>query len=148
MRAMVGALRDSRSEPALVPRRHLADLAGLATTGSDALRVDIELRGDLADLSPALEAALYRVAQESVTNARRHAQLATRVEVTVTGSPTDVQLTVSDDGARTTGPDGSGYGLVGMTERVTLLGGTLQAGPGPERGWRVCAVLPRPRNAT
>ena len=134
--------------PSFAPRRRLADIEGLAAAGSDALRVDVELRGDLADLTPALEAALYRVAQESVTNARRHAQLATRVEVTVTGNTTDVHLTVDDDGARTTGPNTPGYGLVGMTERVTLLGGTLTAGPGPDRGWRVRAVLPRPSGAT
>jgi signal transduction histidine kinase len=66
----------------------------------------------------------------------------------VTGTPTEVQLTVSDDGARTTGPTPAGYGLVGMTERAALLGGTLEAGPGPDRGWRVHAVLPRPRWAT
>jgi signal transduction histidine kinase len=148
MRAMVGALRDRGNEASLAPRRHLEDIERLATTGTDSLRVDIDLRGDLTDLPPALEAALYRVAQESVTNARRHAQLATRVEVTVTGNAKEVQLTVSDDGARTTAANAPGYGLVGMTERVSLLGGTLQAGPGPERGWRVRAVLPRPRSAT
>jgi DNA-binding NarL/FixJ family response regulator len=71
----------------------------------------VELRGELTNLPPALEAALYRVTQESVTNAQRHAQQATRVKVTVTGNATDVQLSVSDDGARTTptrllaGPD-------------------------------------------
>ena len=117
-------------------------------TGTGSMRVDIELLGELTDLPPALEAALYRVAQESVTNAQRHAHLATRVAVTVTGNTTDVQLTVSDDGARTTTPDPPGYGLVGMTERITLLGGTLQAGPAPDRGWCVHAVLPRPRRAT
>jgi signal transduction histidine kinase len=112
------------------------------------LRVDVELRGNLADLPPALEATLYRLAQESVTNARRHARLATRVQVTVTGRAADVQLTVSDDGARTVTADPPGFGLVGMTERVTLLGGTLTSGPGPDRGWCVRVVLPRPRSAT
>jgi len=91
-----------------------------------------------------VEAALYRVAQESVTNAQRHAHHATRVDVTVTGNPTDVEMTISDNGARTTtAQNPPGYGLVGMTERVTLLGGTLTAGPGPDRGWGVRAVLPR-----
>lgn len=104
----------------------------------------MELRGELTNLPPALEAALYRVTQESVTNAQRHAQQATGVEVTVTGSATDVQLTVNDDGARTTPVQNQpGYGLVGMTERVTLLGGTLTAGPNPDRGGGVRAVLPR-----
>ena len=148
MRAMVGALRDHHDQPAFAPRRRLADIEGLAASGDDSLRVDVELRGDLADLTPALEAALYRVAQESVTNARRHAQLATRVAVTVTGDASDVQLTVSDDGAHAGSPNPPGFGLVGMTERLTLLGGTLTAGPGPDRGWRVRAVLPRTGGAT
>jgi signal transduction histidine kinase len=145
MRAMVSALRDCPNRPSVSPRRRLADIEGLAATGTDSLRVDVELRGDLAELTPVLEAALYRVAQESVTNAQRHAQLATRVEVTVTGNATEVQLTVRDDGTRTTSPNPPGYGLVGMSERVTLLGGALEAGPGPDRGWLVRAVLPRPR---
>jgi signal transduction histidine kinase len=148
MRAMVGALRDGRGGPSPARRRHLADLERLAATSTDSFRVDIEMRGDLTDLPPALEATLYRVAQESVTNVRRHAPLATRVEVTVTGAATNVQLTVSDDGAGATTPTAPGYGLVGMTERVTLLGGTLTAGPGRERGWCVRAVLPRPGSAT
>ena len=99
--------------------------------------------GDLAELAPSLEAALYRVAQESITNARRHAHGATQVAVTVTGNAADVQLTVSDDGATATTSDPPGYGLVGMSEQVTLLGGTLTAGPGPDRGWLVRVVLPR-----
>jgi signal transduction histidine kinase len=144
MRAMVGALRDRRSQSSAAPRRRVADIEQLAATGTDSLRVDVELRGELAGLTPALEAALYRVAQESLTNAQRHAHLATRVEVTVTGTPTEVELTVSDDGARASSLRAPGYGLVGMTERATLLGGTLVAGPGAERGWCVRVVLPRP----
>jgi signal transduction histidine kinase len=149
MRTMVGALRDRQKQPAMSPRRRIADIEHLAANSTDSLRIDVELRGELTNLPPALEAALYRVTQESVTNAQRHAQQATRIEVTVTGSATDVQLTVSDDGARTTPvPNQSGYGLVGMTERVTLLGGTLTAGPNPDRGWGVRAVFPRHGTAT
>ena len=148
MRSMVGALRDRGNQPPLVPGRHLADIERLSQSGTDALRVDVELRGDLSDLPRAVEAALHRVAQESVTNAQRHARLATRVEVTVIGNTTDVQLSVSDDGAGTPTAIPPGYGLVGMTERVTLLGGTLTTGPGPDRGWCVRAVLPRPRPGT
>lgn len=148
MRVMVGALRNGGNHAPLAVRRRLGDIELLASAGPDPLRVDVELRGDLTELTPAVEAALYRVAQESVTNARRHAQLATGVHVTVTGKVGEVELIVSDDGARTTAASPPGYGLVGMTERVTLLGGTLQAGPGPDRGWRVRAVLPRPGCAT
>jgi len=60
----------------------------------------------------------------------------------------DVSLTVDDDGARTTAACPPGYGLVGMTERVTLLGGTLTAGAKADRGWVVRAVLPRRGAAT
>ncbi|HEX8509791.1 MAG TPA: ATP-binding protein, partial [Propionibacteriaceae bacterium] len=135
-------------ETPVTPGHRLVDLERLAATGTNALRVEVEQRGDLTELPQALEAALYRVAQESVTNAQRHAQSATRVAVTVTGNGTEVQLTVVDDGSRATSPDPPGYGLIGMTERITLLGGTLQAGPAPDRGWCIRAVLPRPRRAT
>lgn len=147
MRSMMGALRDREHQPSLAPQGRLADIESLANrVGS--LRVDVELRGDLTNLTPAVEGALYRVVQESVTNAQRHAELATRVGVTVSGDATEVQVTVSDDGAHITVPDPPGYGLVGMTERVTLLGGTLTAGPTPDGGWRVHAVLPRTVSAT
>ncbi|XVU28251.1 sensor histidine kinase [Actinoplanes sp. CA-054009] len=128
MRTMVSALRG--------PGHRIGDIEELAA--------DVEFRGDLTDLPPAVESALYRVTQESITNAQRHARQATRVRVEVTGGATDVRLTVSDDGARVAPAAGApGFGLVGMTERITLLGGTLTAGPGPDRGWIVRAVLPR-----
>lgn len=149
MRTMVSALRDRQKQPATIPHSRIADIESLAANSTDWLRIDVELRGELTSLPPALEAAIYRVTQESVTNAHRHAQQATLVEVKVIGSATDVQLTVIDDGARTTHvPNQSGFGLVGMTERVTLLGGTLTAGPNPDRGWGVRAVLPRRGTST
>ena len=105
MRAMVGALRSNRREVTPVtPGHRLVDIERLAATGTSSLRVEVEQRGDLTELPQALEAALYRVAQESVTNAQRHAPSATRVEVTVTGNATEVELTVIDDGAPTTSP--------------------------------------------
>ncbi|WP_459805027.1 sensor histidine kinase [Herbidospora sp. RD11066] len=141
MRTMVSALRDRRGQPPLVPQRRIADIEAIA---AEALRIDVELHGDLTNLPPAVEAALYRVTQESITNAQRHAHQATRVRVEVTGGTTDVRLTVSDDGTRiASAAVPPGFGLVGMTERITLLGGTLTAGPNPDRGWEVRAVLPR-----
>ena len=104
----------------------------------------MELSGDLDDLRPLVEAAIYRLAQESITNAVRHARHATRIDVRVAGDGDCVRLTVRDDGAAgSTAPSSSGYGLVGMTERATLLGGTLEAGPDSASGWTVNAVLPR-----
>jgi signal transduction histidine kinase len=91
-----------------------------------------------------VQAALYRMAQESLTNAVRHARRATRIDVRVLGDVDFVHLTVTDDGEPApVGRSSSGYGLVGMKERATLLGGTFTAGPGTLRGWIVDAELPR-----
>ncbi|HEY3259832.1 MAG TPA: histidine kinase [Pseudonocardiaceae bacterium] len=144
MRTMVRVLRDS--EPVeLAPSPRIDDIAQLAGPARSGPRVDVEISGDLADLPPAVGAAIYRLAQESVTNARRHAHRATRIEVRVAADDTSVRLRVSDDGE--SGPVRStmspGYGLIGMIERADLLGGVCEAGPNPVRGWTVTAVLPR-----
>jgi signal transduction histidine kinase len=78
MRTMVGALRDRDQQSPIAPRRRIADIELLGANGTDSLRVDVELSGELTNLPPAVDAALYRVAQESVTNAQRHAHQATR----------------------------------------------------------------------
>ena len=110
----------------------------------DGPRITVELAGDLDQLRPAVEAAVYRMAQESITNVARHARHATRVEVRVCGDADTVRLTVRDDGAAShAASNGTGFGLVGMAERATLLGGTCEAGPGPSDGWIVQAVIPR-----
>lgn len=141
MRLMVGALRDDDAAD-LAPQRGVADIEKLARAVSGPPRVEVELSGDLDDLRPAVGAALYRLAQEAVTNAVRHSRHASRVTVRVAADDERVRLTVDDDG-ELQGRGGAGYGIVGMTERAVLLGGTLDAGPGPERGWTVAAVLPR-----
>jgi signal transduction histidine kinase len=104
----------------------------------------VHLVGDLDVMSPTVAAATFRLAQESVTNAMRHARNATRIDVRVSGDGEVLRLTVVDDGDVVASDRISwGYGIVGMTERATLLGGSLTAGPGRERGWSVQAVLPR-----
>jgi len=145
MRSMVGTLRRDHSAPKAGPARGVNDIDSLATCeGATSLRIDVERRGDLEDLRPAVQAALFRVAQESITNAKRHARHATRVHVVVAGEIDTVRLAVTDDGERTlSGPRQPGYGLVGMAERVSLLGGILEAGPSPDRGWTVRATIPR-----
>jgi signal transduction histidine kinase len=140
LRAIVGALRNG-AEPDLVPQRGVADIARLAGT-TDGPRVDVELSGDLDGLRPMVGAAIYRIAQESITNAVRHARHATQIAVRVSGEDDCVRLVVRDDGEATAAAS-PGYGLAGMTERAALLGGTLEAGPNSGRGWTVTAVLPR-----
>lgn len=148
MRTMVRALR--RDQPAeLAPSPRIRDLEQLAREAGSGPSVAVEIVGAVDDMPPAVEAAIYRLAQESVTNARRHARHATRIEVRVAADDTSVRLRVSDDGD--TGlahpSTSSGYGLIGMIERADLLGGTCEAGPGPSRGWTVTAVLPRSEQA-
>ena len=144
MRTIVRALR--RDQPGeLAPSPHIADLERLASQTRSGPSVNVEINGDLGDLPPSVTAAIYRLAQESVTNARRHARHATRIEVHVAADDMSVRLRVNDDGDTSimrpaTSP---GYGLIGMSERAGLLGGTCEAGPDPERGWTVTAVLPR-----
>ena len=75
MRIMVGILRNHSHQPPSSPLRQMADIERLATTGNHSLRVDVELRGDLTNLPMGLETAFFRVAQEAVTNAKRHARL-------------------------------------------------------------------------
>ncbi|MFD7668626.1 sensor histidine kinase [Streptomyces sp. NPDC059788] len=141
MRAMVRVLRDGApAEYALQPG--IADLVSLARR-APAPAVDVELPDDLDELPPQVDAAVYRLAQEALTNALRHARNASRVMIRVVEGAGRLRLRVTDDGqidpARSVN---HGFGLLGMTERVQLLGGTLRAGPAPEGGWTVDAELP------
>ncbi|MBO3747007.1 sensor histidine kinase [Streptosporangiaceae bacterium NEAU-GS5] len=149
MRAMVRVLRHNDMVD-LSPGRSIADLADLARANGSGPSVELDVSGDLDDLPPPIGAAIYRLAQESVTNARRHARHATRIEVRVTADDTSVRLRVSDDGDTSLIRPAAvpGYGLLGMIERADLLGGTCEAGPDPDRGWTVTAVLPRAGAAT
>jgi signal transduction histidine kinase len=144
MRTMVSALRQGE-EPDLAPQRGVAQVEDLASSPGECPRVEVELSGDLDGLRPSVDAAIFRLAQESITNAVRHARHATRVHVAVRGEPDCVRMTVHDDGDP--GPfdprTATGFGLVGMAERAKLLGGTVEAGPNRNRGWTVTAVLPR-----
>lgn len=144
MRAMVGALRDRDAGAELSPRAGVADLQRLARTPGSGPRVDLRLDGALDDLPPAVDAAVYRIVQESLTNAMRHAAGATEVVVRVVADGDSVRVTVRDDGASTSrGSHRFGYGLAGLHERASMLGGVLDAGPGAGHGWLVEASLPR-----
>ncbi|WP_328957100.1 sensor histidine kinase [Kitasatospora purpeofusca] len=142
LRAIVGVLRATQ-DTEFAPQPGLAEVEQLATDDRTRPCVEVTLFGEFDDLSPAVGAAIYRLAQESITNARRHARHATQVTVAVTGDADQVRLTIDDDGSAAGRRAPAGYGLVGMRERASLLGGTFHAGPAAERGWRVEAVLPR-----
>lgn len=143
MRSMVRLLReDDDADADFAPPRGVADLPALARAGTTPV-VEVSVAGSSAPLARPVDAAVYRLAQESLTNALRHARDATRVVIDVRREGDAVRLRVSDDGRAPHAPaTDSGFGLLGMAERAHLLGGTFSAGPAPEGGWLVEAVLP------
>jgi len=143
MRSIVRALREGE-DAELAPAGGLADIVRLARPADGRPGVQVDVRVDSAELSPSVEGAAYRIVQEAVTNSLRHARHAGRILVQVDGEDDRIRLTVRDDGDLPPAARGpGGYGISGMTERAKLLGGSLHAGPGPDRGWLVEAVLPR-----
>ncbi|MDR2378504.1 MAG: sensor histidine kinase [Bifidobacteriaceae bacterium] len=148
MRGIVRVLRDGPADQTaqLEPTAHVKDLEQLVDeTRSTGLDVTLVRVGTPRNLPPGVGATLYRVAQEALTNALKHAGPKVAVTVTERWSGNYVAITVSDDGrgAAATG-DGSGHGLVGMRERAEMLGGSFQAGPGPAGGFTVAVSVPIP----
>jgi signal transduction histidine kinase len=139
MRTMVRVLRDGESAD-YAPQRGVSDLDELTRMNPV---VQVHRGGDLAGLPQPVETAVYRICQESVTNAIRHSVNATAVTVEVTGDVGVVRLRVHDDGEAARPATTAGYGLLGMAERAKLLGGACHAGPDPVGGWTVEATLPR-----
>lgn len=139
LRSIVRDLRSARAET--VPLAGLDNLDELAALS--ALPVRVQVTGDAATVDATTGAAIYRIAQESVTNALRHARAVRQVRVDVHVDRTEVSLTVRDDGRQdSAGLSSGGYGLVGMAERASLLGGSFDAGPDAKGGWTVRAILP------
>lgn len=141
MRTVLGVLR-SDGDGGLRPQPGLSDLPALVERSRAAgTEVLLALRWPSRPLPATVELAAYRVVQEALTNAGRHATGAA-VQVRVDGHDGALVVEVADSGGRAAGPEGAGLGLVGMRERVRLLGGELTAGPCPGGGYAVTAVLP------
>lgn len=142
MRTMVRVLRDG-APVEYAPPLGVAALVDLARPGTAPI-VEVELTGELDGLPPQVDAAIYRIAQEALTNALRHARRVSRVEIRVVGGTGSLHLRVTDDGQidPERRPAPHGFGLLGMAERVQLLGGTMRAGPMSQGGWAVVAELP------
>jgi signal transduction histidine kinase len=144
MRTMVRVLRDGDGNDGeradYAPQRGIGDLGELTRVSP---LVQVRCSGDLDNLPQPVEVAVYRICQEAVTNAVRHAVHATSVTVEVTADVDVVRLRVHDDGEPARPATTAGYGLLGMAERAKLLGGASHAGPDPVGGWTVEATLPR-----
>ena len=142
MRRMVGVLRRPEEAPALAPQPSLEQLDKLVEQARQAgLPVELRVEGESVQLPAGVDLTAYRLIQEGLTNAIKHAR-ATRAEVFVRYDGDRVELAVSDDGNGSSGGKGGGHGLVGMRERVSVYGGELEAGPGPSGGFRLRATLP------
>ncbi|WP_051759196.1 sensor histidine kinase [Herbidospora cretacea] len=141
LRVMLGALRMPQDEA--LPQPGLDMVQNLISTVSgSALRVTLTVTGEPVRLAPGLDLSAYRIVQEALTNAVKYAGEAD-VQIKITYHPLSVTLEVTDNG-KAAGADGlsTGNGLIGMRERAELFGGTLDAGPREEGGFRVRAVLP------
>ena len=143
MRRMVGVLRRPEEAPALAPQPSLEHLERLVEQAREAgLPVDLRVEGQAIDLPAGVDLTAYRLVQEGLTNAMKHAR-ATRAEVVVNYGDGQIEVMVRDDGQGAGNGDGGGHGLVGMRERVRMHGGSLEAGAVPD-GFLVRARLPLP----
>ncbi|MER6386581.1 histidine kinase [Streptomyces sp. NPDC001250] len=146
LRATVGLLRQSGDpEAPTEPAPGLSRLEELAATFRNAgLPVAVARADQGTELPAAVDLAAYRIIQEALTNAQKHAGPDAKAEVSVVRVGPNIEVTVLDDGAGAAGVPGAGggHGLLGMRERVTALGGTLTTGPRYGGGFRVHAILP------
>ena len=141
MRRLLGMLRRSDDELALAPQpslRHLDDLVEQVREAG--MPVDLRIEGTPRPLAPGIDLSAYRIVQEALTNALKHAGPA-RARVTVRYGASELDIEIADDGTNAAAVSG-GHGLIGMRERVAAHGGELQAGPDPAGGYAVRARLP------
>src|SRR5579884_959905 len=141
MRRLVGMLRTDEADP-LAPQPGLAQLETLVAQVSDAgLPVELHVEGARRALPAGLDLSAYRIVQEALTNALKHAGDA-RASVVVRYGDDSLELEIVDDGVGADGRAGGGHGLVGMRERVALYGGRFQAGRRASGGFAVRVLLP------
>lgn len=142
LRRLFGVLRSPDDRPPLAPQPGLDQLPRLMErTRSAGLPVDVDVVGEPLDLPPGLDLTAYRIIQESLTNAIKHAGPAT-ARVQLRYSPSRLEILIQDDGCGKRDGATHGHGLVGMEERVAMYGGTLTAGDMAGGGFAVTAAIP------
>jgi MYXO-CTERM domain-containing protein len=142
MRRLLGLLRTDDEELALAPQPTLRHLDRLAESVRNAgLPVEVEVEGDAVALPPGVDLSAYRIVQEALTNALKHAGPA-RARVHVRYGTHELELEISDDGSSAVPGNGGGHGLVGMRERVSVYGGVVESGSRPEGGYAIRVRLP------
>jgi len=142
MRRLLGLLREGDEDLLHAPQPSLARLEALATrVRASGLPVEVTVEGEPVELPPGVDVSAYRIVQEALTNALKHAGPA-RAHVLVRYGDGAVEVEVADDGRGNGVGGGSGHGLVGIRERVAVYGGDFAAGSGPDGGYAVRARLP------
>ena len=142
MRRLLGAMRNEGDEAELAPQPGLDGLDSLLEeVGRAGLPVQLEVEGKPFPLPRAIDLSAYRIVQEGLTNALKHAR-ASDAEVTVRYRPDEIQLEVRDNGEGPATSDGLGHGLIGIRERVKIYGGEMSAGPANGRGFLLSTRLP------
>ncbi|HET8603599.1 MAG TPA: histidine kinase [Marmoricola sp.] len=142
---MLGLLRGATTDPPgqLAPQPGLAQLPELVgRLTASGLQVSLSSTGDVRPLPPGVDLTAFRVVQEALTNTLKHAGPGTTAHIAIHHLPAALQVEVVDTGTTVPAPAGSGHGLIGMAERVSVFGGSLHVGCRAEGGFRVCAVLP------
>jgi signal transduction histidine kinase len=144
LRAILNVLRQADDADPTAPTPGLTQLDGLIAGANQAgLPTRLEISGDAPDVPVTVDLAAYRIIQESLTNAIRHAGPATAT-VSLTYADGELLIAVTDTGRGALSPSAGkgGYGLIGMRERAAAAGGTMQAGTAPDGGYLVTARLP------
>jgi signal transduction histidine kinase len=142
MRRLLGLLRSDDEQLALAPQPSLVRLDALVSDVRGAgLPVELEVDGEPVELSPGVDLSAYRIVQEALTNALKHAGPA-KARVRISYAERELQLEIADDGTGAGNGDGTGHGLTGIRERVTVYGGDFDAGPRREGGFSVRVRLP------
>ena len=142
MRRLLGMLRKEDRELALAPRPSLAHIDSLVSQVREAgLPVDLQIEGEPRPLSAGVDVSAYRIVQEALTNALKHAGPA-QAHVVLRYRPDALEIEISDDGRGPADASADGHGLVGMRERAALVGGVVESGPANGRGYSVRALLP------
>jgi signal transduction histidine kinase len=142
MRHLLGAMRRNGDGLELAPQPGLDSLGSLLEdVGRAGLPVDLHVDGEPFPLPRAIDLSAYRIVQEGLTNALKHAG-ASHVHVTVHYGRDELQIEVRDNGGGGSTSDGLGHGLVGIRERVKIYGGEMTAGTAPQGGFVLSTRLP------
>ena len=146
MRRLLGAMRSEGDGVALAPQPGVESLKSLLDEiGRAGLPVQLHVEGERFPLPRGIDLSAYRIVQEGLTNALKHAD-ASRADVSLHYAPEELRIEVRDDGVGSSTSDGRGHGLVGVRERVKIFGGEMNSGPSPAGGFVLSTRLPLNRD--